>query len=95
MRVLPGRPGRALVRRLERSLRSTNLDAKSRFPEEEARARLGELARRGYDLALVGHFHEAHALEDAGSRMLAVPAWYEAGEWLDLGPSPTLRSGTP
>jgi UDP-2,3-diacylglucosamine hydrolase len=92
-RVLPGPVGRALVRRLESALRGTNLQAKSRFPEEAARARLRELASRGCELALVGHFHEARTVEEEGAELRSVPAWYEAGEWLDLGASATLRSG--
>lgn len=85
-------PGRraALVDRLERRMRRTNLAQKRRFPEELVRAFGAERLREGHDLVVLGHFHEEHELRieipGARGRVFVLPEWRESRRHLVLRP---------
>lgn len=83
---LPGAVARWLVGVTERQLSKTNFKHKSRIPEKEisryADRRLGE----GFDVLLLGHFHEARSWRVAQGEVRLLDAWFNSKrvEWLGI-----------
>jgi UDP-2,3-diacylglucosamine pyrophosphatase LpxH len=76
--VLPRKLAMAFVERTDRRLASTNFKHKRRIPEEAildyGARRLGE----GFDLLVLGHFHEPRAWPCAGGEVRVLDAWFHS-----------------
>jgi UDP-2,3-diacylglucosamine hydrolase len=81
---IPRRLAHRLVHSTERRLSQTNFKHKVRIPEEAivryAERRLAE----GYDVLLLGHFHEPRVWQVAGGEVRLLEAWFTSRrvEWL-------------
>jgi UDP-2,3-diacylglucosamine hydrolase len=84
-RRLPGPVARFLVGGTERRLARTNFRHKQRIPDEVIRRYAQARLREGYDLVLLGHFHEERLYRLEGGEARILPAWYERPEVLWLG----------
>jgi len=84
IRFIPERAANRFVATMERRLRDTNFKHKSRLPvaliERFARRRF----REGYDVVLLGHFHEAWRSEFEGGVAEIVPPFLEEKRWLEV-----------
>ncbi|HKQ60774.1 MAG TPA: UDP-2,3-diacylglucosamine diphosphatase [Candidatus Polarisedimenticolaceae bacterium] len=87
---LPARWRLALVRRLERRLRSTNLGFKRRFPEDAVRAFAAGPLAHGYDAVVLGHFHVERELVAGAGRIFVLPEWKGSRRHLEVGADGTL-----
>ena len=87
--ALPARLARRIMYSVEASLSETNFRHKQEIPQEAilryAERRLAE----GFDVLLLGHFHEPRVWTVGGAEVRIVDAWFNDRhvEWLDPGPS--------
>jgi UDP-2,3-diacylglucosamine hydrolase len=83
MHNLPGPLARAAVRQTEQQLAKTNFKHKTLIPEkvilDYAQRRLGA----GYDVMILGHFHEPRRWQVRGGEVHLLDAWYRSRriEW--------------
>ncbi len=84
MRHLPGWLARRMVYRAERGIARTNEAHRHKIPEQAIREFGAEEARAGYDLILMGHFHEPATFAVEGCEVRLVDAWYNSRsiEWI-------------
>jgi len=84
MRGLPSAVARRLVAKTERGLADTNFRHKSRIPEEAVRRYARRRIAEGYDLVVLGHFHEARTWRVDGGEVRLLEAWFRSRriEWL-------------
>lgn len=89
LRALPKAAARRFVSSTERRLGETNFRHKARIPEEAIRRyaerRLGRSAGgEGYDLLVLGHFHEPRSWQVAGGEVRLLEAWFHSRrvEWM-------------
>jgi UDP-2,3-diacylglucosamine pyrophosphatase LpxH len=75
-RRLPGTLARGIVTRTERRLGRTNFRHKSRIPDEVIASFAARRLREGYDLVLLGHFHEERTYDLPGGQARIVDAWF-------------------
>lgn len=75
-RRLPGALARGVVTGTERRLGRTNFRHKSRIPDEVITNYAARRLREGYDLLLLGHFHEDRTYEVPGGQARIVDAWF-------------------
>lgn len=85
--LLPGAVGMKLAERLERTLSRTNLDQKSRFPEEHCRKYAARALEEGCHALVIGHFHEERQIDlgERDGRRLGVwvlPSWRDGHRYL-------------
>jgi UDP-2,3-diacylglucosamine pyrophosphatase LpxH len=83
-RRVPRRLARRLVATTERRLARTNREHRKALPEAAIR-RYGERRlAEGFDVLLLGHFHEARVFAVAGGEVRLLPAWFRSRriEWL-------------
>lgn len=84
MRHLPAGLGRRMVHGTEKQLGKSNFKHKMSVPKREilryARRRLAE----GYDVLLLGHFHEPHTWSVNGGEVRLLDAWFRSRriEWI-------------
>ena len=92
--LLPARRRVALVERLERRMRRTNLAHKRALPEQQLREFAAHRLREGYDAVVVGHFHVERELRIEGGpapgRLFVLPEWRESRRHLVLRESGEL-----
>jgi UDP-2,3-diacylglucosamine hydrolase len=86
-RLLPGGAGVRLAEWLERRLSGTNVEHKSRFPEEHCRAYARRILDGGCHALVMGHFHEELQIPcgERGGRSAGVyvlPAWRHGHRYL-------------
>jgi UDP-2,3-diacylglucosamine pyrophosphatase LpxH len=84
-RRLPGSLARSLVHGTEQRLARTNFRHKKHIPDDVIRAYARGRLQEGYDVVLLGHFHEERRyVHDRGEAWI-LPAWYERPEvlWLE------------
>lgn len=88
LRALPASLARRFVASTERRLGDTNFKHKARIPEEAIRRyaerRLGGNPPEGYDLLVLGHFHEPRSWRVAGGEVRLLEAWFHSRrvEWM-------------
>lgn len=86
LRALPAAAARRFVSSTERRLGDTNFKHKARIPEEAIRAYAERrLVAEGYDLLVLGHFHEARAWRVAGGEVRLLESWFHSRrvEWVE------------
>jgi UDP-2,3-diacylglucosamine pyrophosphatase LpxH len=95
-RFLVGHIPRALAHRMvhgtERRLSQTNFKHKAALPEEPIRRYAERRLAEGYDVLLLGHFHEPRVWQVPGGEVRLLDAWFRsrAVEW--VGPQITESS---
>lgn len=75
-RALPGRIAQRVVASTEAALSETNQKHKRTIPEAVLRAYGAERLQEGYDVLLLGHFHEAHRWAVPGGEVRLLDAWF-------------------
>ena len=105
MRRLPSRLAHALVHKAERGIARTNQKYRHSIPEKELRAyaqrRLtGNRESDGYDLLVMGHFHQPASFTLESGEVRLIDAWFNSRqiEWLPgegLPGEPTPGEPTP
>lgn len=87
LRLMPGFLAQRIVHSTERQLGKSNFKHKSQVPKDVicryAERRLAE----GYDMLLLGHFHEEHRWSVQGGEVWLLDAWFRSKrvEWLGGG----------
>jgi len=83
-RHLPRRLARRLVATTEQRLSKTNFKHKIEIPEAVIRAWGDRRLAEGYDVLLLGHFHEERHWHQPGGEIRLLEAWYTGRrvEWL-------------
>ncbi len=81
---LPRRLAARLVGSTERRLSDTNFKHKQRIPEEAIRSYAERRLAEGYDVLLLGHFHEERRWRVRGGEVRLYEAWFRSRrvEWL-------------
>ena len=81
---IPEHFARRLVSSTEERLSRTNLEHKREVPEAVIRAYAERRLREGYDVLLLGHFHEERHYEVSGGQVWVLNAWFNHRrvEWL-------------
>ncbi len=79
VRRVPGPLARNLVHGTEQRLAKTNFKHKTVLPDEVIRRYGEERLAEGYDVLLLGHFHEPKTYDVAGGAVHVVDAWYNRG----------------
>ena len=84
VRHLPRRVVGRLVDTTERKLTGTNFKHKARIPEQAIRRYGVRRLAEGYDLLVLGHFHEARSWQVAGGEIRLLEAWFKSRrvEWV-------------
>ena len=80
MKHLPGSLARRMLHGTERKLSGTNFKHKQRIPEEALRAYGARRLAEGYDVLLLGHFHEPHRYRVEGGEVRLLDAWFRSRE---------------
>jgi UDP-2,3-diacylglucosamine pyrophosphatase LpxH len=83
-RRLPGRVARRFVHGMDRRLAETNFEHKLRIPEGVIRRYAESRLAEGYDVLLLGHFHQPRRWQVSGGEVRILDAWFRARrlEWL-------------
>ncbi|HEY0513969.1 MAG TPA: UDP-2,3-diacylglucosamine diphosphatase [Thermoanaerobaculia bacterium] len=84
VRGIPRALAHRMVHSTERRLSRTNFKHRSVLPEAAIRAYAERRLAEGYDVLLLGHFHEARVFQVAGGEARLLDAWFRsrAVEWL-------------
>jgi UDP-2,3-diacylglucosamine hydrolase len=84
MKLLPRSAANRFVASMERKLSDTNFRHKSRLPVEMIERYARRRRREGFDVVLLGHFHEAWrgAWDDASAEI--VPPFLEEKSWIEI-----------
>lgn len=84
---LPSRLARRIMMRTERQLAQTNFKHRQRIPEQAINRYAARRFAEGYDVLLLGHFHEARSWRVAGGEVRLIEAWFRSRrlEWLGEG----------
>jgi UDP-2,3-diacylglucosamine diphosphatase len=86
--VLPQVFAVRLTHALEQKFRETNRRHKSYFPAETCRQYVEELSKKGNDVIVVGHFHEAHhhtfLVGGKPKELYVLPAWKDSSTYLQI-----------
>jgi UDP-2,3-diacylglucosamine hydrolase len=89
-RSLPKFLALPLAHYLERVLRGTNQQHKRAFPEDLCMTFARTISERGFDLVVLGHFHEQRqynwAMQARALTLYALPAWKDTHTYLTLDP---------
>lgn len=83
--VLPASLCLRLMESTERRLSETNFDHKSRIPREVIESYAERRLREGYDVLLLGHFHDDLCFEVGRGQARILPAWYADQDLIWLG----------
>lgn len=84
MKLLPRAAANRFVASMERRLRDTNFRHKSRLPVEMIERYARRRRREGFDVVLLGHFHEAWRGEWDGAAAEVVPPFLEEKSWIEV-----------
>ncbi len=81
---IPGHLANRLVHSTERQLSQTNFKHRMALPEAAIRAYAERRLAEGYDVLLLGHFHEPRVWQVDGGEVRLLDAWFQsrAVEWL-------------
>jgi len=84
VRAIPGALAQRLVAWTERRLSRTNFKHREFLPEAAIRAYAERRLAEGYDVLLLGHFHEGRVWKVAGGEVRLLDAWFRSRsvEWL-------------
>lgn len=84
IRRLPGRLAHSLVDRAEREIAKTNQKHCQSIPEDALRAYGRDRLAEGYDLVVMGHFHQPAVYHLEGGEVRLIDAWFNSRtiEWL-------------
>lgn len=84
MRHLPIGLARRLVEGTERQLGKSNFKHKSEIPTRDILGYASERLREGFDVVLLGHFHEPHVWHVEGGEVRLLDAWFRSRriEWI-------------
>jgi UDP-2,3-diacylglucosamine hydrolase len=91
LHAIPGPAARRIVSRAERRLRDSNFRNKSRLPVEMIRRYAQKRFHGGYDVLLLGHFHESWRAQCGGGTVEIVPPFLEERRWMEVEPSGESR----
>ena len=82
--TIPGSLANRLVHSTERQLSQTNFKHRAELPEAAIRAYAERRLAEGYDVLLLGHFHEPRVWTVDGGEVRLLDAWFrsQAVEWL-------------
>ena len=80
MRLVPTRLAQRMVRSTEARLAKTNFKHKMQVPEAVLRAYGERRLAEGYDVLLLGHFHEPHRWTVPGGEVRLLDAWFRSHE---------------
>ena len=85
MKHLPSGLAKRMLYGAEREIAKTNIKHKTRIPEEVLRRYAERRLAEGFDVLVVGHFHEPHRWRVEGGEVWLLDAWYRSRriEWLD------------
>ena len=83
-RRLPASLARGFVTAMDRRLETTNFSHKMRIPEQHVQGYGQRRLQEGYDVVLMGHFHEERLWRVEGGEVRVVRAWFHERrlEWL-------------
>ena len=84
---LPSAVAKRLMMRTERQLAKTNFKHRRRVPKEAINRFAERRFAEGFDVLLLGHFHEARSWRVGGGEVRLVDAWFRSRrlEWLGEG----------
>lgn len=84
VRAIPAALAQRLVAWTERRLSQTNFKHREHLPEAAIRAYAERRLAEGYDVLLLGHFHEPRVWQVAGGEVRLLDAWFRSRsiEWL-------------
>src|SRR4051794_37796094 len=84
VRAIPAALAQRLVGWTERRLSQTNFKHREFLPEAAIRAYAERRLAEGYDVLLLGHFHEGRVWQVAGGEVRLLDAWFRSRsvEWL-------------
>ena len=84
LRYIPRRLARRAVDSTEQRLSQTNFKHRAELPEAAIRRYAGRRLAEGYDVLLLGHFHEPRVWTVAGGEVRLLDAWFRSREveWL-------------
>lgn len=85
VRSIPAPLARRWVAATEARLSRTNFKHKSRIPEAVVRRYAERRLAEGYDVLLLGHFHEPHRWTVAGGEVWLLDAWFRSRRVERLG----------
>ncbi len=85
MKLLPRSAANRFVASMERRLADTNFKHKSRLPVEMIERYARRRRREGFDVVLLGHFHEGWRGEWDGAAAEIVPPFLEEKSWIEIG----------
>jgi UDP-2,3-diacylglucosamine pyrophosphatase LpxH len=87
-KCLPRSVAVRLVHHLEQTLRGTNQRNKASFPAQTCETHTRKLLQAGYDVIVLGHFHEEHHREFSMNRrkkhLYVLPAWKDTHKYLEI-----------
>jgi UDP-2,3-diacylglucosamine hydrolase len=78
IRNLPAALAQRLVHGTEKRLAQTNFKHRSEIPAAAIKGYGERRFKEGYDLMILGHFHEAQRFVVAGGEILALDAWFRS-----------------
>jgi UDP-2,3-diacylglucosamine hydrolase len=78
IRNLPAALAQRAVHGTEKRLAQTNFKHRTEIPAGAIRSYGERRFKEGYDLMILGHFHEAQRFEVAGGEILALDAWFRS-----------------
>lgn len=84
MKLLPASAANRIVASMERRLADTNFRHKSRLPVEMIERFARRRRAEGYDVVLLGHFHEAWRGAWDGAAAEIVPPFLEEKRWIEV-----------
>ena len=90
----PRRLAHRMVHSTERRLSQTNFKHRVAVPERAIRRYAERRLAEGYDVLLLGHFHEAQTWTVNGGEVRLLDAWYSSRRLEWIGPSPPAPSPT-
>ncbi len=85
MTHLPSRLAHRIMMKTERELAKTNFKHRQRIPEEEISRYAERRFAEGYDVLLLGHFHEARSWRVADGEVRLIEAWFRSRRLVWLG----------
>jgi UDP-2,3-diacylglucosamine hydrolase len=82
---VPGRLAHRMVRSTEQRLSQTNFKHRAALPEAAIRRYAERRLAEGYDVLLLGHFHEARTWAVQGGEVRLMDAWFRSRrvEWVE------------
>ena len=86
VKLFPRALARGFVNRVEEHLSQTNFKHKYQLPTEQMQIYGSRRLAEGHDIVVFGHFHEKLVLEEKGSTVVVLPAWFESEEAMVISP---------